>query len=91
MSGHKLQNHSVHVKNCPTSARPVQVRAHCRRLPKRHPHPVPMSVRIASVWTDPVKEITAEFLDQLARDWDAYAVPETTLANKSKSPISWRG
>ena len=32
--------------------------------------PVPESVKVAAAWKDPVEEITPEFLDQLADDWD---------------------
>ena len=58
-------------------SRPVQVRGYfvppyCRALPKRHP--VPMSVRIASSWQNPAQEITPEFLDQLADDWDTFSL-----------------
>lgn len=46
------------------------VPAHCRALPRRHF--VPKSVEIAQSWKDPVREITPQFLDQLANDLDIF-------------------
>ena len=49
--------------------------------------PEPESVKVASSWTDPTKEITPEFLDQLAEDWSRTPAEVDKLATATALAI----